>query len=292
MVNPNNISVVNEQVQWTITVTNGPTNNVGVFVTLTPDAGWVIDPGSVLNQGTLLGNIWTIGAMTPGQVVSAVIMLRKTINLLGAPWNHIAVVTGLDTLGTNNTLTDTVGLVSCPICPPAAGAVPDPYACLCGFANANDTPCTTGITSYIYEELSLVNVVIDFWDEATSQYHVTPIDPFLPWSFTYSIWCDNGGGPLQISGPALVSGPARFSSYDKFPRLIKEDFVTTIGGTFVTLSQTPLPGFQVFAYRGGLEQDLLSYGYAANQVNFVIPFGPSGGGLFGETVSIHYYVIL
>lgn len=292
MVNPTNISVVNEQVLWTITVTNGPTNNVGVFVTLTPDTGWVIDPGAILNQGTILGNIWTIGAMTPGQVVSGAIPIRKTINLLGAPWNHIAVVTGLDTLGSNNTLIDTVGLVSCPLCPPAAGAVPDPFACLCGFVSANDTPCTTGVTSYIYEELSLVNVVIDFWDEATGQYHVTPIDPFLPWSFTYSIWCDNGGGPLQISGPAAVSGPAMFLNYDKFPRLIKEDFSPAIGDTFVTLGQTPLLNFQVFVYRGGLEQLQTSFNVIGNQVNFATPFGPSGGGLFGETVSVHYYVII
>lgn len=292
MVNPTNISVVNEQVQWTIVVTNGPSNNTGVFVTLTPDAGWVIDPGSVLNQGSIAGNIWTIGAMTPGQVVSGVIMLRKTINLLGAPWNHIAVVTGLDTLGSNNTLVDTVGLVSCPVCPPAAGAVDDPFSCLCGSVADNDTRCSTGITSWIPQALSEVNCVINFFDQATGRYHIRQIDYALPWSFQYSIWCDNGAGPVQISGPATASGPAQWLNYDKIPRLIKEDFVTTIGGTFVTLSQTPLPGFQVFAYRGGWEQDLISYNVIGNQVIFGTPFGPSGGGMFGETVSIHYYVIL
>lgn len=290
MVNPNNISLVNEQVQWTITVTNGPTNNVGVFVTLTPDVGWVIDPGSVLNQGTLLGNIWTIGAMLPGQVVSAVIMLRKTTNLLGAPWNHIAVVTGLDTLGTNNTLTDSVGLVSCPLCPPAAGAVDDPYACLCGFVSANDTPCTTGVTSYIYQELSLINVVIDFWDEATGQYHVTPIDQLLPWSFTYSIWCDNGMGPLEISGPAVVSGPARFITFPTH-QLIIENFSVAPGGNLVVIANTPHASFMVAAYVDGVEQLQADFSVGGTTVTFVNPLtlGVNEAGP-NIDVSIHYFI--
>ncbi len=292
MITGNSISAVNETVIWKVTAVNGNTNNVGVFVTLNLDPGWVIAPGFIASQGTLAGNIWTIGGMTPGQIATADIPVKKITNLLGSPWTFIAVVTGLDTNAGDNTLTDTVTLGECILCPPSAGAIPDPFACICGSSGANDTPCTSGSTSWEYDVASLTNVEMLNYNTVNGNYLVRPIDPFLPWSFQYSIWCDTGGGPLQTSGPALVSGPAQYANYNKFPRLIQEDFNPDDADTFVTLSQIPLAGFQIFAHRNGTLQPQLSFTLVGAVVTPTVAFGPSGGAEFSETYSVLYYAIV
>ena len=292
MLTPNTISQNNQIVIWTFSVPNGSTNNIGVSVVVTLPPGWVIQPGTFADMGTFAGNTWTIGGMLANQIAHISIPVMN-LGLLGSPWVFGAQVFGLDTVITNNQFTEAVTLTTCAICPPAAGAVDDPFACLCGDCSSNDTACTSGISSWIPQPLSEVNCVINNFDQATGKYNVSVLDLTQPWSFQYSLWCDNGGGPLEISGPALVSGPGILVNYDKFPRIVKEDFDPLVGQNSVTLSAVPLPGYDIFVYRNGVELPFIEIlSVVGAVVTFVTPFGPSGGGLFGEQVSVHYHRII
>ncbi|HNG68652.1 MAG TPA: hypothetical protein PLP63_06895 [Saprospiraceae bacterium] len=289
MITPGNISAVGQTAVWTITVTNGPTNNVGVSVNLSLDANWAFVPGDVVTQGGRAGNTWTIGAMTPGQVATGVFYIQKTIDLLSSPWNFIATVSGLDTDGSDNVLTDTVTLGVCVDCPPSGGAIDDPWSCLCGNVLDNDTACTAGITTVVEDVGSVVNCEIMYFNQSTGQYNVRVIDPTKEWSFEYTMWCDTGGGPIEVSGPATVSGPAIFSSWSIAPKLVQEDFAPEEGDTTVTLANTPLAGYPVFAYRDGDLQPLTAFSVVGNVVTFTTAFGPSEESEFTETASIVYY---
>lgn len=289
MVLPGNITTIGQVVTWTVVVTNGPTNNPTVAVNLSLDPGWAFVPSDVVTQGSRVGNTWTIGAMTPAQVATGVFYIQKTVDLLGAPWTFIATVSGLDTDGSDNVLTDTVTLGVCADCPPSGGAIDDPWSCLCVNVLANDTPCTAGITTVVLDIGSEVNCTVLYFNTNTGQSFVQPTDPALPWSFTYTMWCDTGGGPVEVSGPALVSGPAMFPSWTVMPKLVQEDFEPDELDTTVTLANTPLAGFPIFAYRNGLLQFAANYSIVGAVVTFTDAFEASGGGEFGETVSIVYY---
>lgn len=291
MLTPNNISALNSSVIWTFSVPNGPVSNIGVSAVVTLPPGWAIQPGVVASMGTFAGNTWTIGGMLPSQIAYISIPLKNT-TLLGSPWVFGAQVFGLDTIITNNQFTEAISLSVCAACPPSGGAVDDPGACLCGNVSDNDTPCTSGISSWIPVALSEVNCVLNSFNQATGAYNVSVLDLTQRWSFQYSLWCDDGSGPLQISGPALVSGYGPLVNYDKFPRIVKEDFNPLAGQNSVTVSTVPLPGYDIFVYRNGIELPFIEFSILGAVVSFVNPFGPSGGGLYGESVTIHYYKIV
>jgi hypothetical protein len=291
MLSPNTINALNQIVIWTFSVPNGPINNAGVSVVVTLPVGWAIQPGVVPSMGTFAGNTWTIGAMIANQTASIAIPVKNS-TLVGSPWVFGAQVFGMDTNISNNQFTESVTLTSCDICPPSAGAVADPFACICGNVSTNDTRCTSGITTWIPQALSEVNCVINNMDASTGAYNISVLDLTLPWSFQYSIWCDDGSGPLQTSGPALVSGAAVLVNLNKIPRIVQEDFNPLAAANTVTLSIAPIAGYDVFVFRNGSILPKLDWSVAGAVVTFVNVFGASGGGLYGESVSVLFYKVI
>lgn len=291
MLSPNTINALNQVVIWTFSVPNGPSNNAGVSVVVTLPVGWAIQPGVVPSIGTFAGNTWTIGGMIANQVASIAIPVKNS-TIVGSPWVFGAQVFGMDTNITNNQFTEAVTLTSCDICPPSAGAVADPFACICGNVSTNDTPCTSGISSWLPQALSEVNCVINNMDASTGAYNISVLDLTLPWSFQYSLWCDDGSGPLQTSGPALVSGSAILVNLNKIPRLVQEDFNPLVAANTVTLSIAPIAGYQVFVFRNGGLLPLADWSIAGAVITFVNAFGASGGGAYGESVSVQFYKVI
>lgn len=110
----------------------------------------------------------------------------------------------------NNTYNQEVVLSTCP---PQAGAVADPNACLCGNVASNDTLCSNGNSEIRVTPNSLVNLSNEFSVATNGSYNAmgSIINPFIEASFTYSIWCQFGGSWVETSGPAMVTIPALLS---------------------------------------------------------------------------------
>ncbi len=200
------VTQVGDLIHWVIPVRNNGNvtepaaqvaNTLPLGVTL---VSYTVTKGS-FNPGT---GIWAIGVLVPNEVQQMRLVTRVD-DLAQAPFINTAVISGtlIDPNLANNTLTDEVGVTSCP---PAAGAVDDPGSCLCGTVSLNDTPCSHCTTRYEYDPLSLVNLVINTWDTATGQYNASLIDPLVSGTFEYSIWCDcPDGSNYETSGPAVVT---------------------------------------------------------------------------------------
>lgn len=172
---------------------------------------------------------WTI-AVKVVDITEAVIL---TDGINNGFINTAIITTNLnDPIPTNNTFTEEVAITTCP---PSAGAVSIPNACLCGSVSTNSTPCDHGTTEYRLDPGSLVNLDVSFTvDVTTGEYNVSGkiINPYLPASFKFSIWCIVGANQYQTSGPATVTIPAFFTS--SFT-----DVVTKLNGT---VTHTSLDG--------------------------------------------------
>jgi uncharacterized repeat protein (TIGR01451 family) len=208
MAQPTNITQVGDLIIWTVPAQNNGTNisnNVVVQVNITNGLQYVshIAPsGTTFNTTT---GVWTIGTLGVGPANKKELKITtRVLDLAEAPFTLTATISGtnVDPVSGNNTFTDTVGLTACP---PAAGAVNDDNACLCGSVATNDTICSHGTTTWILNEDSVTNGVVIYWNEETGEYQSVFDDPTLPITFEYSIWCDAGDGPVQTSGPAQVT---------------------------------------------------------------------------------------
>ncbi len=292
MASPAFVTSNGNQVTWTIKVSNsGPSANSGVYVQETIPAGMsflsaVVSKGSY-NSGT---SVWTIGNMSVGETVTMYLTTVVTdINL--APFINTAQVFGsmIDPNLGDNIITETVNTTTCP---PAAGAVDDINACLCGDVSKNDTPCTQCTTEWIIVPGSETNIVINSFSQTTGIYSVSLIDPTVVGSFQYNIWCTNcpGGASYQASGPATVTLNPLFTTFPT-NQFIKEDFLNLIiGNNSVILSTMPIAGTQVFVYRNGLELPQIDWAILGTTITFVTPFTVSGGASGLEGVSVHYWI--
>jgi hypothetical protein len=194
------VRAINEQLPWLLNITNGPTSNSNVQVTFTLPIEVSISNTTIFPVGSLVGNVWTIGAMTANQTLAANIILKfdGPIPGLSEEFPITATVTGTgDTNGTNNTKTDTI-LFEVASCDPLAGGV----NCTTGLAfdlSTCSTACTQGATSEWFIEVdSENNVEIISFNENTGKGFYKLIDPSLSGSFVWGLNCILGEDTVTI----------------------------------------------------------------------------------------------
>lgn len=194
------VRAINDHLSWSLTITNGPTSNSNVQVTFTLPPEISISNSTIFPVGSLVANVWTIGAMTAGQTVSANIILNfdGPVPGISEEFTVVATVTGTgDTNGANNIKTDTV-LFEIASCDPLAGGT----NCITGLKfdlSTCSTPCTQGATSeWFITPGSEVNINIISFDEATGKGYYELIDPSISGSFTWGLNCILGLDTITI----------------------------------------------------------------------------------------------
>jgi uncharacterized repeat protein (TIGR01451 family) len=212
---------------WKIEITNlGADDNTHVEFTPTVPSGmqYVSSSGDqgAWNPTNLRYDVGTV--LTGASNAVNIILVYKVTNFAAAPFAFSGIISGdnADGVAGNNTITVTVTATTCP---PSAGAVSDPLSCLCGFVGDNDTICTSGTTEWRIDETSLVNLDADFVLNVDTGYynaHGMILNPYLPSTFQYSIWCIDGEDEYETSGPALVTIPALFNADIILTRLEKK----------------------------------------------------------------------
>ena len=176
-----------------------------------------IPKGTVIKSNTN-EYTWNIGNIKPGEsfiwtLVTKVQDITQAVAIgEDTGFTNNVIITGdnpdPDTL--NNTFTQTSLITTCP---PSAGAIADPNACLCGNVSINDTPCDHGTTEYRIGTLTNLDPSFTL-NVNTGEYNASGkiINPFVSASFTYSIWCIVGATQYETSGPVTVTIPVQFPS--------------------------------------------------------------------------------
>lgn len=245
MISPNIINSIGSSVVWEMTVTNGPVLNTGVFVDLTIPSEFTIISSTYI-KGSLSGMTWTIGDMDVNETQKLIVVLQLT----GTPasfsetFDFVADVNGLDTIESNNVLTDILQyqVISTE---PLAGAVPDESACLCVDVSQNDTPCSQGTTEWRLDESSIVNGVLQSWDVLTGQGHFTPIDPTQSITFEYDLFCVSGGDEYEIACDVEVEIYPQLFNVDVFDHIIEEVLGPDLGPGGATVIQAQYPDMTI-----------------------------------------------
>lgn len=185
---------------YSIVVSNNSSyTDTNIVTTITPlPAGIVFDhvehtQGS-FNSTTLT---WTIPSM-PGKTTTSLRLWATVTDTSLGPFSITYSTAGTltDPNLANNTNTLTASLSGCA---PDAGGNDDFTSCLCINVAANDTPCTYGTTEWRLNAGSVVNAVLQNWDVTTGKGDFTVIDPTLPITGTYDVWCIVGVDEYQKS---------------------------------------------------------------------------------------------
>lgn len=212
MINPTTLSGINQVIDWTLKAVNGPIANTGVFIDITIPSDFTIIPQVSVPELTMITPTqwrYTIGDMAPLSEVeiSIDVEMTATTNGFSFLYSFVGVVTGLDTLVPNNTLTDTIQYdFSTSIA--MASAVDSTASCLCVDVSQYGTPCSEGTTEYRFDAGSIVNGVMITWDTNTGLGEFSYIDDSLPITFEYDLFCVNGGDFLIAEDVVHTINPA------------------------------------------------------------------------------------
>lgn len=174
--------------------------------------------GSIYNTST---NELLLGDLAPNQqvVFNYIVVVTNISNL---PISLSADVTGnINDILINDTVTWQIGTSVCETCPPTSGAISDTGMLYCGNVSTNDTPCTSGETTWTIDMDSIVNGTLTSWNDQTGQYCFSYINPAQDIQFQYHIWCEHLGNPIQSSGPATVTIPKVISNFNIFNYTIR-----------------------------------------------------------------------
>jgi uncharacterized repeat protein (TIGR01451 family) len=140
---------------------------------------------------------WLIPTL-PGRTTTSLKLYVTVADIAQGPFTITGATTG--TLVDPNLVDNSFTLTASPSsCTPDAGGVADLTSCLCIDVAANDTECTFGTSEWRLDTLSVVNGVLQYWDELTGKGGLTPIDPTLPITGKYSLWCVLGVDEFQKS---------------------------------------------------------------------------------------------
>jgi len=176
------------------------------FVDITFSAGQVYlssDP----SHGSFDGAKWTIGPLAEGGCATLEVVTKVT-DIAQAPFSDSALIYG-DNQDPDPSNNQTTCIVDATTCPAVAGAFDITLCCGCGSVAKNDTPCSQGDTTYVIVGGSEDNITINDFDEVTGELLDSQlIDPALPGTFQYKIFCTYGGDTYEAAGPALVTIPA------------------------------------------------------------------------------------
>lgn len=222
MINPTIITNIGGTTVWEILVQNGPTINTGVDVTITiPSEFNILSVTPTI--GSFSGNIWTIDSLDPNQCEKLILVLELTTLPPNGTTEFCfdAVVTGLDTIPTNNTLTDCVSFNYIPT-EPMGGANPDCTSCLCIDVSQNDTPCSEGVSEWRIRTNTIVNGILIDWDETTGQGNFTYIDPTKPITFEYDLFCILNGSEYEVACNVSAKINPNFESVNIFNHTISQ----------------------------------------------------------------------
>lgn len=212
---------------WQIAIGNdGPNTDTNMIVTDTLPAGLAY-VSATPSKGTFDKNtgIWTVGTLNVGQTATLKLVYKVmdiTQAIEDTPDNpgtfgfrNTAVVSGdnVDPEGDNNT---SVRFVELTTCAPEGGAVADDPACVCGDVSKNDTECSHGISEWRLTAASHVNLdpSFDINIDGTFNAYGKIINPTIPATFKYSLWCVVGMDEYEVSGPVTVTIPPILSASD------------------------------------------------------------------------------
>jgi hypothetical protein len=204
---PANVGLNGNQTTWWIPARNLSTkavDNVVVTVTVLPTTGlapvtYLADVGSFnFNTGK-----WNVGKLAAG--ATKWLKIVTSVSDIGlAPFTMTSVISGngIDTNNVNNTLVQTLTSV---VCAPTAGANDSLNLYSTINVSNNDQACNYGITEWRLDTASVTNSTSYNWDTLTGIGNFTHVDPTLPITGKYSIWCNPGTGFIEVSGPANFS---------------------------------------------------------------------------------------
>lgn len=276
---------IGDIVTWTFNFNKlaGPPN---VYtITIATPLGMTYVPASFLSSkvgATFVDPTISMGSMTAPETAS--IELKFQVNAILPTYTFVA--TGnTDTTVLNNVDT---AIVTYEDCPPLAGAIDDPHACLCYNMAANDTPCSHCTTEWRIEPGSEVNVVVNTHDVTTGIGNVSLIDGYLPGSLQYYIWCICGVSEYQVSGPATVTwDPLFLNSGAKIYEV--EDFVANPGDSIFVLANTPLATDDIEVEVNSVNLTAAEYTLLGTTVTLVTPLSLAVNGAGPINVRITYF---
>lgn len=193
------VSYNGESIIWKIPVTNlSPFPNTNVIVSDVMSGGTQYASHTV-TKGTFdpLTGVWTVGDMS-GESTETLTITVVVTDITQAPFTNTATVTGslIEANTLDNTFTQTVTVENCP---PTGAGLPDFTGCLCIDVSINDTKCTKGVTEWRLIPSSVTNSTSYHWDQLTGRGSFTPIDPTLPITGAYDLFCVQGTSITQIS---------------------------------------------------------------------------------------------
>ena len=197
----------NDIVQLTIPIKNiaaFPDTNVAVQFTI--PSGMVIHNYDLLSNGGVFNTLtalWSIGDLGALEETQMILRLKVT-DITQGPFTVQYTLTS-----TNDPSSSSVAqIIDVDACPPAAGANPDEFGCLCIDVSLNDTICSHGTTEWRLNTLSLTNTEAPYvWDELTGKGSFVPTDNSVPITGTYDLVCIEGVNEytIQQSVPFTIS---------------------------------------------------------------------------------------
>ena len=293
MIRPNLINNTTTPVFWEVTVTNGPTENTGVTVTMTIPSEFTIKNSFYL-KGSLIGSIWTLPTLSVNEQQKIILELELT----GTPasfteeYTFVANVSGMDTLTSNNTLTDKLSYQVVAV-NPLAGGNPVQTSSLSVDVSANDTVCSEGTTEWRLDTTSVTNAVVQSWDILTGQGNFTAIDPTKNITFTYDIFCVQGLTEYESSCDIPVEiypQQVQHSSGGTASVTLKtETFGPLTTGNVITYTGSPVAGSDLIVLRNGQADNDFTHNTTLKTLTFATPFSiPTAAGSVGEFIDLTY----
>lgn len=234
---------------YNIVVTNNSPytdNNVTTVIDALP-AG-IAYSHVVLTQGTYNSGTrtWLIPAL-PGRTTTSLKLYVTVTDVAQGPFTITGSTTG--TLTDPNLVDNSFSLTASPsACTPDAGGVADLTSCLCIDVSQNDTECTYGTTEWRLDEDELVNGVLQYWDDATGKGGFTLIDPTLPITGKYDLWCVLGVDEFQKSCGVNFTIYPQLDNKNIFDHKISSKLYTELEAGDITVLEEQYPDLVLSEY--------------------------------------------
>ena len=242
------VSQNGDLIMWSIPVTNNAAyTDTNVVVTDVSTAGTSYVSHTV-TKGTFnpTTGVWTIGDLEAKKTETLKLTVR-VVDISLAPFVNTASVTGtlIDNNIGDNTFTQTVPAA---ICAPAGGVAPSFSSCLCGDLSRITTKCTQGVTEWRLIASSVVNGINQYWNTQDGTFGFTPIDPTLPVTFAYDLFCVKGAEEYQISCAVPYTITPQLVNKSVFDHIVSQVKITDLTVADIAVLQAQYPNLTVADY--------------------------------------------
>ena len=242
------VSQNGDLIMWSIPVTNNAAyTDTNVVVTDVSTAGTSYVSHTV-TKGTFnpTTGVWTIGDLEAKKTETLKLTVR-VVDISLAPFVNTASVTGtlIDNNIGDNTFTQTVPAA---ICAPAGGVAPSFSSCLCGDLSRITTKCTQGVTEWRLIASSVVNGINQYWNTQDGTFGFTPIDPTLPVTFAYDLFCVKGAEEYQISCAVPYTITPQLVNKSVFDHIVSQVKITDLTVADIAVLQAQYPNLTVTDY--------------------------------------------